>query len=656
MKKIFTLSFLFAAMLLTASNSANAQPESFTQDFLQEDYRNGEVVRTNTVTVVWDAETGLLTFRNFYWNFDIVNNPTAIVNLPIGANTENVTSVTWISDTEATFTWRVEFMGFTTKSGYTTYRPYAVVCHMRKSSTTTGKDIYGVNTYYAYEGGSDCHGTINLETGEITLDNPWGLVCGHSDSYGVSNREGYKHMNQTTVVEGFDRSEMHIIKTDLVDIVNDGIVGKEYEVYDNLVGIATVDGVLSAPMNLGNNNASKDNAFEIGKGRYKLDLDLSTNPRTLTVSQSTADLTTADVNNGSDTYYIMGQVNGNVWAPNVGQPMVALDENHYSAVVDFGNEQRDDKYYFSFTHYLARTGDDSEWDNIAAHRFGAESSNYPVAMGDVLFAKDFGKHKNPSVISDGQIDFLGRVEVEYMGNTKLQPVAEFDQSNWVMLTGLTNANNYVGKIIKGKSITGTLVDKVNPTIAVTSTPTAGERSSYEPNIYIMPSFNNAYYASASHFFFVAPKAQEYANITWACYNDDDGNFYTMSDGNEDNLTGGMKVNWDYFPSGTPQDGYVYEFDAIIRKVASTVNETPALRDGNQSTPVTDDLSADYLVYPLRLYDVPTAIKTVDATGKVVDVKYYNLMGVESATPFNGVNIVVTIHDDGSRTTSKKLYK
>ena len=45
----------------------------------------------------------------------------------------------------------------------------------------------------------------------------------------------------------------------------------------------------------------------------------------------------------------------------------------------------------------------------------------------------------------------------------------------------------------------------------------------------------------------------------------------------------------------------------------------------------------------------------DVTNKTVaDVKYYNLMGVESNEPFNGVNIVVTRYTDGSISTSKVL--
>lgn len=641
MKKFLTRSVLFVALFtkIATNNTAYAQPESFTADFLQEDYRDGAVVRTNKVTVLWDASTQQLTFNNFYRNTDIVNSSSAVVNLPInyGAST---TSLTWESDTKASFTWRVAYLGKTTKFSWTGYQ-HALVAHMiyYQQSVTT---IYGERVYYTYSGGTDCHGTIDLEKGEITLDNPWGCV--------IAQGTYWYTPSSSRVVEYFERSKMTIIKTDLVDIVSDGTVGEEYNVYDDLVGVATVDGVLSSPMSVSRNQ----NSFMIERGRYKLDLDLSSND--LTVSQSTQDIT-GFVNNGSHpTYYVLGQANDNDWNPTVGQPMETTDGVHYSAVVNFDGRDNN-KNYFSLTSGLANDNNQGGWDYVnGSCRLGPSYNDYPVTLGNVLFAKDMGKYKYPSQISEGQIDFLGRVETEYMGETKLQPVADFDQSNWVMLTGVANADNYVGKIIKGKSITGKLVDKVNPTIAVTSTPEVGDPNPYDPNIYIMPSFNEEYYAPDSHFFFVAPKVQEYAYITWACYNAADGNFYTMSDGNVDNLSGGIKVNWDYFPSGNPQDGYVYEFDAILRKVAPATSSAPLLKDGNQNNPVTDDLSTDYIVYPLRLYDVPTAINTVEATGKAVDVKYYNMMGIESSTPFNGVNIVVTTYDNGTRSNNKKLYK
>ncbi|MBQ6279223.1 MAG: hypothetical protein IJK68_05825, partial [Muribaculaceae bacterium] len=46
--------------------------------------------------------------------------------------------------------------------------------------------------------------------------------------------------------------------------------------------------------------------------------------------------------------------------------------------------------------------------------------------------------------------------------------------------------------------------------------------------------------------------------------------------------------------------------------------------------------------------------TVDTNKKVVSVKYVNVAGIESSTPFQGVNIVVTRYDDGSQTTTKVI--
>lgn len=48
----------------------------------------------------------------------------------------------------------------------------------------------------------------------------------------------------------------------------------------------------------------------------------------------------------------------------------------------------------------------------------------------------------------------------------------------------------------------------------------------------------------------------------------------------------------------------------------------------------------------------TAISVVDAAKNVESVSYFNLAGVESSTPFQGVNIEVKKYTDGSKTTSK----
>lgn len=632
MKRLFILAVLFAALFTTlaTNNNVKAQPESFTKDYIMKseyipvDGWENEY-HTCNVQVVYNSSTKKLTIKDFFNNPGITKLSTLFNHFNFESNVGS-----WNEDGSiGTFTFPTRKVGYT--SNYGIYH-YVWVVNWKQNP----------NIPEAWEWSGDQQSMtviIDLNNDSMSM-NKWSVCITTGDMGGGSS----------TAIVRFNGSTFNIIKTDLVDIVNDGTVGEEYEVYDDLVGVTTVDGVLSAPMGVSRNQ----NSFMIEKGRYKLDLDLSTNA--LTVSQSSQDIT-GFVNNGSyPTYYVFGQANNNDWNPTVGQPMETTDGVHYSAVVNFDGRDNN-KNYFCLTSGLANNNDQGGWDYVnGSCRLGPSYNDYPVTMGGVLFAKDLGKYKYPSQISDGQIDFLGRIAAEYMGNTKLQPVADFDQSNWVMLTGVAEPDNYVGKIIKGKSITGKLMDKVNPTIAVSSTPVAGDVTPYEPNLYIMPSFNEAYYATDSHFFFVAPKVQEYAYITWACYNAADGNFYTMSDGNVDNLSGGIKVNWDYYPAGNPQDGYVYEFDAIVRKVAPAASGAPFLKDGNQSEPVTDDLSAEYIVYPLRLIDVPTAINTVEATGKVVNVKYYNLMGVEGSTPFDGVNIVVTTYDNGNRITTKKLYK
>lgn len=61
------------------------------------------------------------------------------------------------------------------------------------------------------------------------------------------------------------------------------------------------------------------------------------------------------------------------------------------------------------------------------------------------------------------------------------------------------------------------------------------------------------------------------------------------------------------------------------------------------------------VYELKIKnDDVTAVKTVNAQKTVTGVKYYNAAGVESATPFTGVNIVVNTYNDGSKQATKVL--
>lgn len=68
--------------------------------------------------------------------------------------------------------------------------------------------------------------------------------------------------------------------------------------------------------------------------------------------------------------------------------------------------------------------------------------------------------------------------------------------------------------------------------------------------------------------------------------------------------------------------------------------------------------AKYQVYVGEPYvptPTPTAVTDVTSSKAVKNINYYNLAGMQSATPFDGVNIVVTTYTDGSK-SSKKVMK
>jgi len=84
--------------------------------------------------------------------------------------------------------------------------------------------------------------------------------------------------------------------------------------------------------------------------------------------------------------YILGEVNGNGWAPNVGAQMVRDAENNvYTAIITTDGKNVDENdgigyNYFSFTKQLAE--DENDWDGIGAYRFGA------VSEGDFLVTSE----------------------------------------------------------------------------------------------------------------------------------------------------------------------------------------------------------------------------------------------------------------------------
>ena len=85
-----------------------------------------------------------------------------------------------------------------------------------------------------------------------------------------------------------------------------------------------------------------------------------------------------------DMVYILGEVNGNSWAPNVGVEMATEDNINFTA--EIACEGRNDGYnYFSFTKKLADDAD--AWDAIAPYRFGAVSEGDFEVTDELLGAE-----------------------------------------------------------------------------------------------------------------------------------------------------------------------------------------------------------------------------------------------------------------------------
>ena len=301
---------------------------------------------------------------------------------------------------------------------------------------------------------------------------------------------------------------------------------------------------------------------------------------------------------------------------------------------------------------------------------GVENNQYTISnrlqcvyiQGNKLWVKDDNGqsiHKTTPASDDNNYE-IG----ESSGNTQLNQ-SLYDQSNWLevhLADGSANAQAFHRHIIKGGAITGTFTNKTNPTMEnVVLTSTALENSDeiagiveYAPNYYCAANFyngieggNQACIGSQHHgdFFFMNPKPQEYVQIDWAQWDGTKMIIPTGEGANEHGFNGefGVDMSLNSNPIFSPSENTAYKFEAIVRIIESTGGNTLRANKSN-----------DYIVYPLNLSDnVVTVINNV--TGKAVaGVKYYNLAGMESDRPFEGVNIIVTTYTDGSRSSAKVL--
>lgn len=340
--------------------------------------------------------------------------------------------------------------------------------------------------------------------------------------------------------------------------------------------------------------------------------------------------------------------------------------------------------------------------------------NVPVTLYGALYCKDMNnfvttQYVDKSLQQEGQVDYMREYYTFYGTQHEQFPTRpdRYDQSNWVKLTISTQypgyddvegnkdaqlalLSSYVGKVLPAESVRGQLVNNFNPEmhLALQALPDAATLAdnNYKdnPNVFITSSFIGSQkgidpYGTEYDMFFVTPKPQEYADITWALYNgnnefvvcnrntydyDVDGNKYYM---NGFDLKGYFKVQWDMQENVALEAGQLYQFKGIIRLIdtdaqSGTTNDISYPRRAVTVTPKEDNAtSSRYIVSPINLEATTSIITGVnDLTDgnvtfkKVESVEYVDVTGKVSNQPFDGINIVVTHFTDGTVSTHKVI--
>ena len=294
--------------------------------------------------------------------------------------------------------------------------------------------------------------------------------------------------------------------------------------------------------------------------------------------------------------------------------------------------------------------------NLAVN--GAEGTAYQVNDEMVVAKKFQAGNKNYIVVKDAaqavrNLSAPTADDKSFNINGNKQEV--YAQNNWMLVSLPVELYNQVNEKNTVTSITGSLTEKFNVAMEATKVVFENATNNFAPNTYCPINFmgessvkgtNPAY---TSSYYFATPKANEYANVVWAVYNG--GAFYLPSNNGSINVQGfkaAFNVDYSLNSVDNPKltSGNVYSFEALVKEVAVPTTDAKS----------TSDTSTKFVVYPLDLdaNKVATGVNDVNSAKEVKGVSYFNMMGVESAQPFDGVNIMVTTYTDGTSSAAKVL--
>jgi hypothetical protein len=383
-------------------------------------------------------------------------------------------------------------------------------------------------------------------------------------------------------------------------------------------------------------------------------------------------------------------------------------EQSHKARIRFNYAGGDNRYlqYWNRDHYFTtyKTQDDERAGYLyykeatplaTIEKEGVKNKQYTVAdrllvvaannTEHVIWAKDEG---NVSIakteIKNGQIDYMRFVAEHDINNKEGATVkfqnGEWDQSNWVMIklhssdAHYSKASDYEGHYIDPASFTGTYTDNVNYTMEAMADLNVDltKGGDFTPNVYCAANFLDANlnltadsegavdYTGQRHYFFMNPKVQEVATITYAVW---DGTKFVMPARNDAGtingagLTGAFEVGWKYNGSTpTLETGVAYQFTAVLNKVTQNAPR----RAESTVTPQQQAADGTKMVYPLDLTadesHIVTEVRDLNgnAVREVASVKYVSITGVVSDKPFEGMNIIVTRYTDGTTSTAKVM--
>ena len=311
--------------------------------------------------------------------------------------------------------------------------------------------------------------------------------------------------------------------------------------------------------------------------------------------------------------------------------------------------------YADFTT-IVKTAEVTTLANLAVN--GAEGAAYQV-NDEMVVAKKFQKNgKNYIVVKDAAQavrNFSTPAADDKFFNINGNKQEEYAQNNWMLVSVPVELYNQVNETNTVTSITGTLTEKTNVAMEATKVVFEDVINDFAPNTYCPINIlgessvkgNNPAYTSS--YYFATPKANEYANVVWAVYDEYMDVFFLPSHKdhasvNVQEFEAAFYIDYSLNSVDNPEltDGDVYSFEALVKEEKGPSHVIGA--------------STKFVVYPLNLDadKVATGVNDVNSAKEVKGVSYFNMMGVESAQPFDGVNIMVTTYTDGTQSAAKVL--